>query len=92
MYPDIQGRVLPYTWRTLQNPIAPSPTAHDSPFSKPLAFFSSSISFRDYSPHPVSGVPFLLALIISPLFDGGIQAYSIYPLKTRVFQREISSP
>jgi len=38
MHPDVQGRVLPYTWRTLQNPIAPSPIAHDGPFSKPLAF------------------------------------------------------
>ncbi len=46
MHPDIQGRVLPYTWRTLQNPIAPSPTAHDGPFSKPLAFRSRGFPSR----------------------------------------------
>jgi len=50
MHPDIQGRVLPYTWiNAFQNPIAPSPTAHDGPFSKPLAFRSRRISIQDCS-------------------------------------------
>jgi len=71
MHPDVQGRVLPYTWRTLQNPIAPSPTAHDGPFSKPLAFRSRRISFQDCSlsryPHPVPEVLFLCA--VAPIIN-----------------------